>query len=332
MNRFRILALSTLLVTACGLDLVGTAVLDGGTETPDGMAPDSESPDALVTTDGETPSDAGTDAPVGDACASSCPILDQLLADAGPGFYPAAVLAPDAGCPTGFISSLGFEQPTNLPASACSCGACTADGGACTTSIPLTHGDGNVCDQPGTNPVPLNGGNCQNFSISFSHAVAGTTIPAATTQGNCSVVTNKGDSSKVTAVTSHLICNAPPACAGDTCSLPQGTKICLSALGNVACPASAPNKTKLGTSFDVACSPCGCTAQTICGGTMSLFPQGNCMGTKTDLTLGQCGPSPNDNSSLRVTLNPQTTCANTTPGTPTGATLTGTVGTLCCAN
>lgn len=184
----------------------------------------------------------------------------------------------------------GFEKRTLITDPVATQGACTC---ACNVTQKPDCTKGNIargldyqnqpsCSTPGTT-LPANG-SCtplwQAISTQGWHYSA-----SLEPSGGACTFDAKVDDSKV-ASQPLALCEAPANCPGAAC----GANACIGKAGDVACPASFPNKRIAGTKANVACSTCGaCTLDAKCDGTLSMFTDQNCTYGQTDFPVdGSC--------------------------------------------
>lgn len=105
------------------------------------------------------------------------------------------------------------------------------------------------------------------------------------TGGSCSFDAKAADN-KLVARQARL-CDVPANCQGAVCG---AQNVCVTTMGDVACPMTFPNKTLVGSSAHIECSACGaCELEASCSGTLSLFTDQNCTTQKTDYPVdGTC--------------------------------------------
>lgn len=295
---------------ACGLSLVGSSAEE---RSPD-ASPETTGPEP----DGSTPNTPGADASRGDDSSTVPPPPgcdpDACALPSGAGFTLALFGDAAQACPAEFASSDVLENPI-AGTGACTCGDCTAQINCSTGSISTNYDNGNgSCGQNGA-ALQANNGVCRNVNGTFGENAS--VEPPTPVVGTCSA---PGVASRAAVTTTaRRICSpASTACTALACTPPTGMAACLVHDGDVACPASAPNKHLVGTDFTLSCASCGCTLAVECGGKMEFFSQQGCNGSTRTLNVNVCTSTNQASfSSTKWTGTvAQQTCTKGTPPAP----------------
>jgi hypothetical protein len=275
----RVAAMFALLaVGACGLDLEGAAVVDGG--APGVPPPPAGDAGSFVEASSPPPSDGAS--PEG---STSC---DCGLAPA-PGWTVVAFAADRAAACPGDMTADDLVTDPVAGAGACSCGACNV-----TTTPSCTTGTfGTTYDQSGTASCGTsssvthggNGGACSQYSNYLAvHTRAVPPAPSGT-----GVCTAPGVAAAAAQVTDVRAC----ASTGSTCACdpaaPASFHACLRSAGDVACPANAPNKRLVGSGAPVTCGACPCTVTATCSGTITFYSDTACGSSVATVSTAACG-------------------------------------------
>ncbi|AKU98951.1 hypothetical protein AKJ09_05615 [Labilithrix luteola] len=266
-------------MSACGLDIVGSAPssatdsLDASTEPP------SPGPDGR---DGSSPSKPdATSGPGGPGPCSST--STACISGLEAGWTPVAfATSRTASCPTDYATA-DVVTNANVADGACSC--------TCETSKtdPPSCAHGTMASATGTNgtcsvsgPVPVSDTSCTSLPLPLSvNANVNAKLTAVPFYpGTCTAGINK-DETKVTSSAAR-VCTPPPACNEDVCAgdVPSGFSACIAHEGDVACPTTGPfvKRTLAGASADLTCGGCStCKNSASCGvATVRLYGDATC--------------------------------------------------------
>jgi hypothetical protein len=292
--RHPVLGLVAATLTACGLDITGTAsgdAADGG--DAGGGAVDGSGGDGRGGSGGDGGSggsggdgsvDAGGDASQR-ADAEVCPPARCALAP--PPGWSLVAYAPNrfASCPAGFVTEDTLEEP-RAALGACTCGECvTQTAPSCSDGwLGVTY-DEETAPTCGLTGVPLSAarGACTPFD---GHTGTHTFVtPPPPSGGACFTPSVAHD-----AVTTQSVRACVPAKCASPCdpSLGPGFTTCLRAPGDVACPASAPRKHTVGKHAAMTCPPCPCSLLASCSGALALYADDHCADELVRIPAGLC--------------------------------------------
>lgn len=285
------LVVATLLATvvsACGLDVVGSASTSATNSVDASVEPSKPAPDGSTPSSPDaTPSDSGKCSTTSTACTSG---LEA-------GWSPVAfATSTTAACPNDYLSA-DVVTNASLADGACSC-TCTTS-----TSDPPSCAHGNMASATGMNncaaggTIPVADTNCTvnpfPFKVDTSLDVKLTAVPFYA--GSCTAAVAK-DTSKVIS-TAARVCTPPPACNETVCAgdVPNGFAACIAHDGDVTCPAAGPfvNKTLAGVSADLTCGGCtSCTNSATCGAaTVRIYGDASCAQQFAERAADNvCGP------------------------------------------
>jgi hypothetical protein len=213
---------------------------------------------------------------------------------------------------------------------ACGCAPCTTTPANCNSGTLGTKNDNNtgsgICNNAG-NSHAVNGGACTAFSSTY--ADYGQAVPPAPVGGSCAAA-GVGDPSKVSSTAVRACAPTGTSCACDP-SLDPSFKTCMRSDGDVACPASAPDKYVVGTTITVGCAACACSLATTCTGALTFYSDTGCATLVATNPWDSCNNHNGTGSykSYKWTAGTSQAVCTTTPP-PTGSASLDTPTTICC--
>lgn len=262
---------------------VGCSLDEGGL----GHAPDTEAgtPDVSVDVTADVAaSDAGSDAVEEAGPPLPCSTDSGACAAAIPSGWALTAFAPNrtVSCPANFTATDVVAAPV-AQQGACTCSCAVASPPSCALGmVTLKYATNNQC---GTTYATYNiatEGACVDYGAgTFTLTTYHSYTKLGLTPGTCTTA-QVADKTKVGS-NGMRTCDPPSGCAEDVCTgaVPQGTRSCIVAVGDVACPAGPFSDKVAAVGDDTtlscgACSACNVT-QSACGnGTVKFWGDANC--------------------------------------------------------
>jgi hypothetical protein len=229
--------------------------------------------------------------------AGAAPVCPEQCPDPVPAGWVRVGYAPDRStpCPSGFIQA-DITTDAVLQADACVCGNCqvttqpSCDSGEIKTYNTSPSGN---CKEAGVTFANSPAGQCANIlqdgsAISPESSFGATPPPPV--GGACSRAALL-DTSKIQWAEGRLCLPMATTCDSEVCAGIPSFSECVLADGDNQCPAPFSTRYVTGTDDNVKCEACGCTLNSTCQGTLTLYTDKTCTAGGFELSVdGLCYP------------------------------------------